>query len=55
MPARSFIGIGVLVGLIGGGWVGIHHGGVPICLVVGAVVGGLIGWGVDRLTARRRG
>jgi hypothetical protein len=54
MPARSFIGVGILIGLIAGAWIGIHYGGVPFCLIAGVVVGGLIGWGVDRLGAGRK-
>jgi lipoprotein signal peptidase len=54
MPARSFIGIGILIGLIAGAWVGIHYGGVPFCLIAGVIVGGGIGWAVDRLVPDRR-
>lgn len=51
MPARSFIGIGVLVGLIGGAVVGINFGNLGPSLIIGMVVGGVVGWGVDRLNA----
>ena len=53
MPGRSFIGVGVLIGLIAGASIGTNFGNLAICLVLGVVVGGLGGWGVDRLSSKR--
>lgn len=52
--ARSFIGIGILVGLIGGAFVGINFGNLGPSLIIGMAVGWLAGWGVDRLNAASR-
>ncbi|CAN5323755.1 hypothetical protein BH09PSE1_BH09PSE1_08600 [soil metagenome] len=49
MPARSFIGVWILIGLIGGAVVGINFGNLGPSLIIGVVACWRIGWGIDRL------
>jgi len=53
MAGRSFIGVGVLVGLIGGAVVGINFGNLGPSLLIGVVAGLGLGWVIDRLKAAK--
>ena len=53
MPGRSFIGVGIMLGLILGAWGGVVIGNPLLGLALGVVVGGVGAWGVDRLTGNR--
>lgn len=54
MPGRSFIGIGIMAGLVIGTVVGVTYGNLGPSLAIGAVVGGGLAWVGDILMNKKR-
>jgi hypothetical protein len=55
MPQRSFLGIGVLIGLIAGAVYGLQYGNLAPAIGVGLVGGGVIAFALDMIRNKLRG
>jgi hypothetical protein len=55
MPQRSFLGIGILIGLIAGAVFGMQYGNLAPSIGIGLVAGGGIAFAIDAIRGKLRG
>lgn len=55
MPQSSFLGIGILIGLLAGTMVGIQIGNLTVGIGGGLIIGGGLGFAIDAIRAKLRG
>ena len=55
MPQSSFLGIGILIGLLAGTMIGMEMGNLTLGIGGGVVIGGGLGFAIDAIRAKMRG
>jgi hypothetical protein len=55
MPQRSFLGIGILIGLLAGAVFGLQYGNLAPSIGIGLVAGGGLAFAIDAVRAKLRG